>query len=169
MEIPEDGTLRQRKDAAMSILNEMLFSRGGELYQHLFETGMISPHMSYGYTISETSAYNSIAGEADNPNAVLEEIRHFLEKTAKDGLSEQDFERGKKVMYAEFVKAFDSTDSIANNLFSFICEDCELLSYAELIHSITFSEVKVLFQKAFAVDATVLSVILPLSDEKAKS
>lgn len=160
--IPNSGKARQRKDAAMSILNEMLFSRAGDLYQHMFETGMISPNFSYGYTISETSAYNSLAGEANNPKEVLQEIRSFLQKTTQEGLSREDFERGKRVMYAEFVKSFDSTDSIANNLFSFICEDSELLDYANLLEAVTFEEVADLFRNAFQPQATVLSVILPL-------
>ena len=163
--IPHDGRARQKKDAVMSVLNEMLFSRAGELYQHLFETGMISPNLSYGYTISDTSAYNSIAGEADNPKLVLAEIQAFLKETAKRGLFQADFERGKRVMYAEFVKSFDSTDSIANNLFSFICEDCELLDYANLIESVTFEEVAELFKTAFQPQATALSVILPLNQK----
>jgi predicted Zn-dependent peptidase len=162
VDIPADGRARQKKDAAMAILDEMLFSRGGELYRMLIERDMISPALSYGYTISESCAYNSIAGEADDPRAVLQEIRAYLEKVKDTGLSREDFVRGKRVMYAEFVKSFDSTDSIANNLFSFICEDCDLLSYAELVEEITFEDVCELFTHAFDEEKITLSVILPL-------
>ncbi|MBR2353766.1 MAG: insulinase family protein, partial [Clostridia bacterium] len=125
--IPEEGEDRQRKDAAMAILNEMLFSRAGELYNQMVEEEMISPALSYGYTISASAAYNSLAGEADDPQAVLARVLDYLERVSKEGLSKEDFLRGKRVMYAEFVKAFDSTDSIANNLFAFFCEDSDLL------------------------------------------
>ena len=72
--IPDDPVERQKRDAAYSILDEMIFSRAGELYSSLFERDLISPHLSYGYTISPTSAYNSVAGEADEPRRVLDEI-----------------------------------------------------------------------------------------------
>ena len=147
----------------MAILNEMLFSRAGTLYNSLLDAGLITPGMSYGYTISETSAYNSIAGEADDPEAVLGAIRRYLDGIRPEELSKEDFVRGKKVMYAEFVKSFDSTDSIANNLFSFVCEDSELLSYADTLESITYEEVCRLFPGAFRPEATTLSVILPLA------
>ena len=163
-DIPSDGVARQKKDAAMAILNEMLFSRAGTLYNRLIEKDMISPGLSYGYSISESTAYNSIAGEAEDPKAVLSEIRQYLLQVSEDGLSMDDFIRGKRVMWAEFVKSFDSTDSIANNLFSFICEDCELLSYADLIEQVTFEEVEALFRSSFAEDAFALSVVFPLSD-----
>lgn len=162
VKIPPGGYERQRKDAAMAILDEMLFSRAGHLYSELYESGMISPAFSYGYTISESSAYNSLAGEADDPEAVLKKIRLFLNDVSLNGLSKKDFERGKRVMYAEFVKSFDSTDNIANNLFTFVCEDSELLSYADIIESITFEEVCALFEHAFDEDLTAMSVIYPL-------
>ena len=163
-DIPSDGVARQKKDAAMAILNEMLFSRAGTLYNRLIEKDMISPGLSYGYSISESTAYNSIAGEAEDPKAVLSEIRQYLLQVSEDGLSMDDFIRGKRVMWAEFVKSFDSTDSIANNLFSFICEDCELLSYADLIEQVTFEAVEALFRSSFAEDAFALSVVFPLTD-----
>ncbi len=161
-DIPADGTARQRKDAAMSILNEMIFSRCGKLYNRLIEKDMISPALSYGYSISASAAYNSLAGEAEDPSAVLREIKAELKKLSLSGLSKEDFDRSRKVMLAEFIKTFDSTDSIANNLFHFICEDCELLSYAELLESVTFEEVCSLFETAFSEESTALSVILPI-------
>lgn len=164
--IPNEGQARQRKDAAMAILDEMLFSRGGELYTRLIDKELISPAFSYGYTISESTAYNSLAGEADDPRAVLREVMDYLGSLRVEDLSYEDFLRGKRVMYAEFVKAFDSTDNIANNLFSFICEDSELLSYAELLEEITFEEVVSLFSTAFREECVTLSVVSPLSTEK---
>ncbi len=162
-DIPADPERRERKDAIMAILDEMLFSRAGELYSSLFERELISPAFAYDYTISESFAYHSLVGEADNPRAVLGEIRNYLKKVEADGLSREDFERARRVMYAEFVKSFDSTDSIANNLFTFICEDSDLLHYADILMSITFEEVSAYFPAVFREECTALSMIMPLS------
>ena len=103
-----------------------------------------------------------MAGEAEDPKAILEELFRYLEEVRRIGLSREDFLRGKRVMYAEFVKSFDSTDSIANNLFSFLCEDSELLSYAEILDEVTFDDVCVLFEHSFDEEMISLSVIYPL-------
>ncbi len=161
-DIPKNGEERQRKDAAMSILNEMLFSRAGVLYNQMVEEELISPALSYGYTISDSAAYNSLAGESDTPKVVLERVLDYLTKVAKEGLSYEDFLRGKRVMYAEFVKAFDSTDSIANNLFAFFCEDSDLLAYANHLEAVTYEEICELFPLVFRKEAVTLSVVLPL-------
>lgn len=165
-DISPDGNERQKRDAVYSILDEMIFSRAGELYSSLFERDMISPHLSYGYTISPTSAYNSIAGEAEDPNLVLDEILKYIDILKEKGLSYEDFIRGKRVMYAEFVKSFDSTDNIANDLMSMTFDGAELLSYADTVESVTFDDVKALFENAFDKEKITLSVILPLENKE---
>ena len=165
-DIPLNGTERQKRDATYSILDEMIFSQAGELFSSLFERDIISPHLSYGYTLSPTNAYNSIAGEADNPQLVLDEILKYIDELKIKGLSYEDFLRGKRVMYAEFVKSFDSTDNIANNLMTSVFEDSELLSYADIIDSVTFEDVKALFENAFNKEKITLSVILPLENKE---
>ncbi len=161
-DIPKLGIDRQKKDIAMAILDEMLFSDAGELYTRLLERDIISPAFSYGYSISESFAYNSLEGEADDPQLVLREILAFLDETQKKGLNYNDFLRCKRVMYADAVRSFDSTESIANNLFAFICEDTELLSYDSMIDSISFEYICGLFKNAFKKESITLSTVLPI-------
>ena len=69
-------------------------------------------------------------------------------------------------MYAEFVKSFDSTDNIANNLMSLTFDGAELLSYADTVNTVTFDDVKALFEGAFDKEKITLSVILPLESKE---
>ena len=162
--IPDNSDERQKREAIYSILNEMIFSQAGELYSSLFERDLISPSLSYCYTISPTNAYNSIAGEADNPKNVLDEILKFIEALKIKGLAYDDFIRSKRIMYADFVKSFDSTEGIANNLMSFSFDGAEMLSYVDIIESITFDDVNAIFPNAFDKDKITLSVIMPLDN-----
>ena len=163
-DIPDDANERQRRDVAYSILDEMIFSQAGELYSLLFERDMISPSLSYAYTMSLTSAYHSLAGEADNPKLVLEEILKYIDDLKKKGLSYEDFLRGKRIWYASFVKSFDSTEGIANNLMSFHFDGAEILSFTDIIDSVTFEYINEIFEHAFDREKITLSVIMPLDD-----
>ena len=161
-DIPLDPLERQKKDAVMAILNEMLFSRAGELYSDLVEGKLISPSWSYGYTISETFAYNSIAGEASDPKLVLERVFDYIEKMRAEGFPNEDFLRAKRVMYAEAVRLFDSVESISNTLFSFVCEDASIFEYADALDSVTLDDVKAAFEKSFDRSTVTLSVVNPI-------
>ena len=155
--IPSDTALRYKKDAGMAILNEMLFSRATDFYSSLYERALISsPSLSYGYTISQTFAYNFISGEAEDPRAVLDELCAYLNAAT---LSQEDFARGKRVMYAEFVKLFDSTESIANTLLSFAGDGAELFSYGDIIEQVSFEYVFELFEELKSMPRTLCSVI----------
>ena len=160
--IPYD---RQRKDAVMSILDEMLFSRAGELYNSLFDKKLISPAMSYGYTISESFAYHSIAGESDDPRAVLSLITEHIDRVRREGLDREDFERAKRVMYAESVRCFDSVENIANNLFTFVCEGAEILEYTDILGGVTFEDVCNAFACTFDPATVTLSVVAPINND----
>ncbi len=165
-DIPEDADERQRKDALMAILDEMLFSRCSDFYNDLLEREVITPSFSYGYTISQSSAYNSLAGEASDPHAVLDEVKNHIARTKKTGLDRSDFERAKRVMYAEYVKLFDSTESIANTLLGFACEESSLFGYGDILRSLTFEEVVALFERAFPDECYTLSAVYPINDAK---
>ena len=58
--------------------------------------------------------------------------------------------------------------NVANNMLSFIFDGCELLSYADIIDSVTFDDVKAIFENAFDKEKITLSVISPLKSAKSK-
>ena len=153
---------RQRREAIMSILNEMLFSRSGELFNSLFENGKISPGFSYGYSMSDTFSFNSLAGEADDPEEVLREILAYIEQKKQEGLDERVFARCRRVMCAEYMKDFDSTEEIANSLLGYVFDDGEMFSYGELLKGVTQADVEQLLHEVFNTEYVCMSVVNPI-------
>jgi predicted Zn-dependent peptidase len=156
-----DTKERMARDAAMQILCEILFSRSGKLYNDLFESGMISPELSYGYSITEQFAFVNIGGEAEDPPKVLDEIKAYIKNEQKNGISPEAFERCKRVMLAEYVKGFDSTEEIANNMIDFIFDGGDIFDCYDIIEQVTFEDVKRLLDTAFDEEYYCLSVVYP--------
>ena len=153
---------RQRREAIMSILNEMLFSRSGELFNSLFENGKISPGFSYGYSMSDTFSFNSLAGEADDPELVLREILAYIEKKKEEGLDETVFARCRRVMCAEYVKDFDSTEEIANSLLGYVFDEGEMFAYGDLLKDVTLADAEQLLHEAFSPEYVCMAVVKPM-------
>ena len=164
--VPLDSAARTRRDAAMDILCEMLFSDTGELYNHLVDEGMISPEFSAGYVQTRDVGFLRLSGESNDPDAVLAEIQAFLEKMGERGLSREEFEHCKRIEFAEYIKGFDSTEEIADNLVAFLFDDAELFDYADVINSVSFEEVALLFQNFFHPERFTLSVVCPQNEEE---
>lgn len=150
---------RLKRDVAMTILDEMLFSRASELYNELFEGGFINESYSYGYSITRDVAFHSIYGEGDNPELVLEKIKESIKTTKEKGLSERDFIRCKRVMMAEFLRDFDSVDDIANSLLNITFDGSNIFEYRGIIESVTFFDVCECLNNYFDDKRFALSVI----------
>lgn len=150
---------RLKRDVAMTILDEILFSRAGELYNELFEGGFINESYSYGYSITRDVAFHSIYGEGENPTLVLEKIKNYINKTKEKGLRERDFLRCKRVMMAEFLRDFDSVDDIANSLLNIFFDGSNIFEYRKIIEGVTFSDVCACLDNYFDDKRFALSVI----------
>jgi predicted Zn-dependent peptidase len=164
-EIPADVSARLRKDAAMTLLNEILFSRSGAFYNELFEEGLLTPAFEVGYSITEDFAFNSFSGESDQPEEVFNRLLSYLEKTVSQGISEEEYQRCRRVLYADEVRAYDSTEEIANRLLSFVFEGAEMFSYLDLLRDVTGEELEELLKTAFCKDAFAMAVMEPLEQE----
>ena len=143
----------------MTILNEMLFSRAGELYNELFESGLINESYSYGYSITRDAGFSSIYAESDEPKLVLEKIKSYIDKAKQNGLNEKDFIRCKRVMMAEFIRDFDSVDDIANSLLNFVFEGSDIFEYRKIIEKVSFCDVRACLDDSFDDKCFALSVI----------
>ena len=155
----EDVKDRLKRDVAMTILDEIIFSRAGELYNELFESGLINESYSYGYSITRDAAFHSIYAESDDPELVLNTIKSHLQKIKQTGLKERDFIRCKRVMMAEFVRDFDSVDDIANSLLNFVFEGSDAFESREIIEKTSFADVCACLDDTFDDKCFALSVI----------
>ena len=152
------------RSAQMEILLDMLFGDTGELYNHLFDEGLISPEFPVSYSLSRDFGLLRISGEADEPKRVLDEILAYLQRVRDEGLSREEFAHCKRIRQAEYVKGFDSTEEIAENLVAFLFEGAELFSYADVIRGVTFEEVASLFDEFFDPACFTLSEVRPLEE-----
>ena len=155
---------RMRRDALMSLVREMYFSTSGELYNRLLDDGVISPGFSAAYGATGLYAFLELAGESNDPDLVLSEVRRTIREAREGGVDAELFERARRVIYAKTVKSFDSTRTVSEMLLDYVLADYELFEYIALLDGVSASDVESLLQSAFPDEAFALSVISPLED-----
>ncbi len=157
-----------RYDLAMSVLSEMLFSHSGDFYSDLFERGVVSPGMAYGTTLGAGYGCFSISGECDDPSVVMTAFVDFIDRLHKTGLSRDDFDRVRRILYADYVSGFDSTEDIASALFDYAVDSLHtkkpvgVYDYLNAVEALTFADVCTLFDTTFSGRQYALSTVLPL-------
>ena len=160
--IPKDPRERMRRDAAQSLLEEILLSRSGAFYNELFEEGLVTPSYSYGYSIAEGFAFHAITGESDTPEVIEERLWEFLNRVKREGIDPEEFERCRRALYADEIRNYDSTEDVATELLTFVFDGVELFEYPAVIESLTLNELTPLLDEMLDRSAFCLSVVRPL-------
>ncbi|MBH7153997.1 insulinase family protein, partial [Clostridioides difficile] len=148
-----------RKEIVTDILVGMLFKKGSKLYEDLYMQGLINENFGAGFSSQVDYAFSIIAGDSKEPKKVKEIILDYIEKSKKEGLSKEEFERTKKKKIGSFIKCFDSINFIGNSFISYVFKDINLLEYLDVIKDITFEEVEERLKEHFKEEYCVISIV----------
>lgn len=150
-----------RRDVTMALLGELLFSRTAPFYNKMLEGGLISPDFSHSTALGEGFSFYSIIGEADEPRTIFEEFKKYIADVRKNGLSEQDFLRNRRIMYADFVTALDTTDDIANTMMNYAIDGLSPFDFIEAVREIRLYDVEKMLSDVMREENLALSLALP--------
>lgn len=167
--LPKEPVALARRERLMTVLCEMLFSRSGDFYNDLFESGTVSPGMSYGSSVgrpakgdtADSYGYYYLSGECDDPGRVYEAFRAYISSLHERGLDATAFDRARRTLYADFVYGFDSTEGIASSLMTAAMDGVELYDLLTMVETLNVEEVRALLSEDFREPQFALSTILP--------
>ncbi len=159
----ETGEALARKQAKYDILLDIMFGKSSKFYTRLYESGLIDSSFSFGYEASETFAHCEISGSSEKPEEVYRLIKEEIADFKKNGIDRDVFERLKRASYASSLRAFNSTEDIANDFLVHVFSGYDMLEYPGLIASVTYEEVSELLETGFGDDSFVLSTVYPVT------
>lgn len=153
----------ERDVAAVEVLLEILASDASPLFRSMLDEGLIN-ESSFSYDYFEGSGYASInfSGESKDPKLVSERIKNEIIRLKADGIPYDAFERSKRAVYGENIRAMNRVSNIANGIINRVFKDRELFSYIDVFPALTISDVEEKLKNIFEEGKSALSVILPL-------
>lgn len=160
-DISDDPGERMKKQCIMDILNDVLFSRASAFRSDLYESGLISPALSYGFTHCLEVSHNVISGESRDPEAVYEKYTAYIAQMQKDGIDPAAFERCKRVLYANCVSSFDDASEICHNMMDTILDGEDPFEEPQIIASITVEDANRVLRELFDEGKTAMAVVFP--------
>lgn len=160
--IPKDLHEFSKKDFGMRILNEILFSSSSEFFNDMYEKGILNSQFSCEYDSASSFAYNYYSGETDDPLEFLGILKDYIKQMQKKHIDKDAFLRAKRTVYADFVRLFDSTDEIANELVSYALLGINLFDNVEILDSIDIDYIEKLLCESFKDEYFAISVVSPI-------
>ncbi|WP_156099390.1 EF-P 5-aminopentanol modification-associated protein YfmH [Caloranaerobacter azorensis] len=156
-----DGDMLLKKEIETNILLDLLFGKSSELYQKLYEDGLINNTFGSQYIGHKDYGHSIIGGESVEPKKVLETIIKYLEKIKINGLNETDFIRIKKKSLGYHIMDFDSIEFIANSFTSYYFKNASLFEYMNILENISLEDLQKRLEKHFREDNFVISIVNP--------
>jgi len=150
-----------KKSIEMEIITEMIFGKSSELYNELYDSGLINQNFGFEYSPHIDYAYTAIEGESKDPKLVHKKITEYVDTLRKNGLSKEDFERIKKVIWGDYIRSFNDIEGYAHSFLTMSFLDICYFDYFEEYEKITFEDVEKRFMEQLDNDYCVLSVINP--------
>lgn len=151
-----------KKIIEMEILTEMLFGKGSKLYNELYNDGLINQNFSYEYSPQISYGYTAVDGESKNPDEVKNRITAYIDELRKNGLSEADFERIKKVIWGDYIRSFNDIEGYAHTFLSMSFLDINYTDYYDEYKNITFADIENRFLQQFDNEYSAMSVVKPV-------
>lgn len=156
------GEALLKKNIEMTILLRMLFAKGSDIYKKLYDMELINTTFTSDYSIQNDYAFSSLEGESKAPKKVYEVIIQEINRLHKDGLSEEDYERVKKVIWGRYIRMHNDIEDYANMLIQSLFMGIDYFDYYNVYKTVTFDDIKKRFELHFKPEMSALSVINPI-------
>jgi predicted Zn-dependent peptidase len=149
------------KEIASEILLEGIFGRGSELFNSLYEAGLIDENFTREYLGEVTYGASILGGETKDPEQLQQRIVDGISKLRRDGLDPQVLERSRKKLLGRFARGFNSLEFVANNFLNYQFMGTEIFEYPLLLREMPLETIQARFAEHFSLDNLAQSRIVP--------
>lgn len=153
------GNVTTRDMIATSIIMNCFAGESSALYRRLLDEKLINS--SFGHEYLEGIGYRSVmlSGETRSPQTAAEMIVDAVRELHKNGISDEDFENARRVVYGRLVSGFDQKQSIASELIGGEFAGRELFESVDAVAELTLSDINRRLEEELDPDNCCLSVI----------
>ncbi|KAB3533205.1 EF-P 5-aminopentanol modification-associated protein YfmH [Alkaliphilus serpentinus] len=160
-EIPYDHTNFLKHEAIIRVLLDMVFGRSSDLYEDLYQKGLIDQSFNFDYVRELDYGHSIINGNSRDPHKVKETINNWILNRKKIGLKEEDFIRIKRKQIGENISFYNSIEYIGNSFVGYHFKGLNFMDYLQALKEVTYQDIHQSFINHFSEDLQVLSVINP--------
>lgn len=148
-----------RKMIEVNILLEILAGDTSELYNKMFDNGLINTSFSKEYFTG--FGYEAILfdGESVNPQAVADEIKKAVASLKANGIDDEQFENARRSLYGREIMEYNDIDSIANAVISAHFNGYSVFDAMEIYKSVTKEDIEKRLENMMMEEYSALSVV----------
>ncbi len=160
---PPVGRESARRELIAELAAEMLFGQSSQLYQWLYEDGLIDSSFGGGEEFTAGTAMLTCGGDSKDPEEVRNCILNEAKFLAENGLDQAAFERTKRSFLGIRFKDLTSFDATCYRLVAHHMEDHDYFDFPALFEEVTVEEVRQFIADNVRPEKCSLSIVDPRS------
>ena len=161
---PPKGRQHAHRELVAELAAEMLFGQSSQLYQWLYEDGLIDSSFGGGEEFSAGTAMITCGGDSKDPEEVLNCILNEAKFLAENGLDEQAFQRLKRSFLGIRFKNLTSFDATCYRLLAYAFEDHDYFEFPSIFEDVTVEEVRQFIADNVRRENCSLAIVDPRSN-----
>ena len=158
---PAKGRDHAHQELVAEIAAEMLFGQSSQLYQWLYEDGLIDSSFGGGEEFTAGTAMLTCGGDSRDPEEVRNCIINEAKFLAENGLDQAAFDRIKRSFLGIRFKDLTSFDGTCFRLVAYSMEDHDYFDFPSIFQEVTIEEVRQFIADNVRPEKCALSIVDP--------
>jgi len=156
--IPEDINQMIKQDFTTEILFDLLIGKSSDLYQDLYDQGLVDDHFSNYYVLEKGYAYLLLGGKTKDPDILYQKIIEGF-KTKIKNITKEQFKRVYKKNLGEYVETYNSFEAVASEFISYNFKGINYFDIMDIMQDINFSDIHNRYEELVIEEQMVRSII----------
>ena len=132
---------RLKRELAMNVLLDLLFSKSSTLYDQWTREGLVNDSFSANFTQERDYSFLQIGGDTLQPELLKAKILELIENIKDYKFTEEEFSRVLKKNIGMLIEIFNSPESIANLFSRYYFEGVILFDLIDEISTMTLDDI----------------------------
>ncbi len=158
---PPRGREKARQELIAGLAAELLFGQGSQLYQWLYEDGLIDGTFGGGEEFGDDTAVITCGGDSPDPEEVRNCILNEAKYQAENGVDEAAFDRLKRAFLGGRVKNLTGFDGTCFRLTAYHMDGYDYFDFPSLFADIRAGEVQDYIRANVRPETCSLSIVDP--------
>lgn len=125
-----------------SLLMDMLFGRGSDNFNTLYDNGVLDDSFNYSFTIDRSFNFMALEVDTNEPEQVIKEWKNILLNWKNDSsFTAENFNLLKRAFIGEQLQAFNSLEYISNQYGYLYAAGIEMFNRIERLETLTLEDI----------------------------
>jgi len=156
--IPEDINQMIKQDFATEILFDLLIGKSSDLYQDLYDQGLVDDNFSNYYVLEKGYAYLLLGGKTKDPDLLYQKIIDGF-KNQINNITKEQFKRVYKKNLGEYVETYNSFEAVASEFISYNFKGINYFDVMGIMQDIDFNDIHKRYEELIIEEQMVRSII----------